>query len=116
MLDVGDTAENVAACRPASEHGAFPQVGLVGMLENGTRVLTGVKLGASPRPSARWRARRSGPAPLNKECLHGVRDSLVTQPVIVMIIVLTKERGPLLQAYLECLSRVDHRNTGLAQE
>ena len=51
-LDVGDTAENVAAFgRPASARGAnatgaFPQVRLVGLLENGTHVLTHVQLGA----------------------------------------------------------------------
>jgi len=50
-LDIGDTAENVAAFgRPASAcganaTGAFPQVRLVRLLENGTRVLTGVQLG-----------------------------------------------------------------------
>ena len=51
-LDVGDTAENVAAFgRPASARGAnatgaFPQVRLVGLLENGTHVFTSVQLGA----------------------------------------------------------------------
>ena len=51
-LDVGDTSDNVAAFgRPASARGAnatgaFPQVRLVGLLENGTHVLTSVQLGA----------------------------------------------------------------------
>ena len=51
-LDVGDTVENVAAFgRPASARGvnatgAFPQVRLVALLENGTHVLTRVQLGA----------------------------------------------------------------------
>jgi hypothetical protein len=51
-LDVGDTAENaVAFGRPASARGvnatgAFPQVRLVGLLENGTHVLTSVQLGS----------------------------------------------------------------------
>jgi len=50
-LDVGDTAENVAAfglpanARGANATGAFPQVRLVGLLENGTPVLTSVQLG-----------------------------------------------------------------------
>lgn len=50
-LDVGDTAENVAAfgrppsARGANATGAFPQVRLVGLLENGTHVLTRVQLG-----------------------------------------------------------------------
>ena len=51
-LDVGDTAENAAAFgRPASARGAnttgaFPQVRLVGLLENGTHALTHAHLGA----------------------------------------------------------------------
>ena len=50
-LDVGDTAANVMAFgRPASARGvnatgAFPQVRLVGLLENGTHALTSVQLG-----------------------------------------------------------------------
>jgi hypothetical protein len=50
-LDVGDTAENVAAFgRPPSARGvnatgAFPQVRLVGLLENGTHALTHAQLG-----------------------------------------------------------------------
>jgi len=49
---IGDTAENFAAFgRPASARGAnatgaFPQVRLVGLLENGTHVITSVQLGA----------------------------------------------------------------------
>jgi Insertion element 4 transposase N-terminal/Transposase DDE domain len=50
-LDVGDTAKNVDAFgRPPSARGvnatgAFPQVRLVGLLENGTHVLTRMQLG-----------------------------------------------------------------------
>ena len=55
-LDVGDTAENAASFgRPASARGAnatgaFPQVRLVGLLENGTHALTHVQLGAYATP------------------------------------------------------------------
>ncbi len=51
-LDVGDTAENAAAFgRPASARGvnatgAFPQLRLVGLLENGTHAITAAQLGA----------------------------------------------------------------------
>ena len=51
-LDVGDTAENVRAFgRPASPRGVnttgpFPQLRLVGLLENGTHVITQAQLGA----------------------------------------------------------------------
>lgn len=51
-LDVGDTAANAAAFgRPASARGvnatgAFPQLRLVGLLENGTHAITGAQLGA----------------------------------------------------------------------
>jgi hypothetical protein len=51
-LDVGDTVANAAAFgRPASARGvnatgAFPQLRLVGLLENGTHVLADVQLGA----------------------------------------------------------------------
>ena len=50
-LDVGDTAANAATFgRPASARGvnttgAFPQVRLVGLLENGTHAITGARLG-----------------------------------------------------------------------
>lgn len=51
-LDVGDTAANVAAfgrpssTRGANATGAFPQMRLVGLLENGTHVITEAQLGA----------------------------------------------------------------------
>ena len=48
ILDVGDTAENAEAFgRPGASRGesAFPQVRLVSLLENGTRVLWGAHLG-----------------------------------------------------------------------
>lgn len=51
-LDIGDTAANATAFgRPASARGvnatgAFPQVRLVGLVENGTHVLTDVQMGA----------------------------------------------------------------------
>ena len=51
-LDVGDTAANAAAFgRPASARGvnatgAFPQLRLVGLLENGTHAITAAQLGA----------------------------------------------------------------------
>jgi len=51
-LDVGDTAANAEAFgRPASTRGvnatgAFPQLRLVGLLENGTHVITAAQLGA----------------------------------------------------------------------
>lgn len=51
-LDVGDTAVNAAAFgRPASARGvnttgAFPQIRLVGLLENGTHAITAAQLGA----------------------------------------------------------------------
>ncbi len=51
-LDIGDTAANAAAFgRPASARGAnatgaFPQLRLVGLVENGTHVLTDAQLGA----------------------------------------------------------------------
>lgn len=51
-LDVGDTAANAAAFgRPASARGAnatgaFPQLRLVGLLENGTHAIIGAQLGA----------------------------------------------------------------------
>lgn len=51
-LDVGDTAGNAAAFgRPASARGvnttgAFPQLRLVGLLENGTHAITAAQLGA----------------------------------------------------------------------
>jgi len=51
-LDVGDTAANAPAFgRPASARGvnatgAFPQLRLVGLLDNGTHAITGAQLGA----------------------------------------------------------------------
>ncbi len=51
-LDVGDTAANTAAFgRPASARGvnatgAFPQIRLVGLLENGTHAITAAQFGA----------------------------------------------------------------------
>jgi hypothetical protein len=51
-LDIGDTAANAAAFgRPASARGvnatgAFPQLRLVGLVENGTHVLTDAQMGA----------------------------------------------------------------------
>jgi hypothetical protein len=51
-LDVGDTVANAAAFgRPASARGvhatgAFPQIRLVGLLENGTHAITAAQLGA----------------------------------------------------------------------
>jgi len=51
-LDVGDTAANVRAfgrpgsARGANATGAFPQLRLVGLLENGTHAICGAELGA----------------------------------------------------------------------
>ena len=67
-LDVADTAENCAAFgRPEASRGesAFPQLRFVALVENGTHVLFGARLGASRTARRGWpatRCRRCGRA------------------------------------------------------